>query len=136
MTDQRQQDPDNRGMRRLERLCIAGLPGGTGLSALLQLARSNGWIGMEVQVKTVHLLPPDLFMTHRLQQQDLYSNAQQLLKLAVGPTRLRLTDQAFDGIAQRSFARKMDLPQGIQTEAVEQRRIPANVIAPVVVVTA
>jgi hypothetical protein len=35
-----------------------------------------------------------------------------------------------------AFARKMDIPPRKKAKAIEQRRIPAGVIAPVVIVTA
>jgi len=119
MADQYQQDSNNHAVFGQALRSIIGLLFGHALSTSLQLPFANGRIGMEVEIKTVHLLAPDLIATHCRQQWDLYPNAQQLLKLAMGPTRFRLTDQALDGLIQGAIARKMDIPLRIEPKAIE-----------------
>jgi len=136
MTDQGQQNLDNDRIIDTNWLLIPSLAGSNTLLTSLQLDLPNDRIAVQVQVKTRYPFSADLFVTHRFQQQHLNTYPQQLLKLALGPSGLRFAHQTPERIAQCPVAGEMDIPAGVQTEAIEQRRIPVCVIAPVMVVTA
>ena len=129
MTDQGQQNLDNDRIIDTNRLLIPSLAGSNTLLTSLQLDLPNDRIAVQVQVKTRYPFSADLFVTHRFQQQYLNTYPQQLLKLALGPSGLRFAHQTLESRTQRRVAGEMDIPAGIQTEAIEQRRITGRVVS-------